>query len=363
MKKQTLLTSYNSENLKLNNRMVMAPMTRSRSNNPELMATTLTAEYYAQRATAGLIITEGTFVSPRAAGYINVPGIYNKSQIEGWKLVTKAVHEKGGKIFCQLWHVGRLSHPDFHNGELPLAPSAINPNQQVYTKDGFTNTVTPKEMSVDEIKQTVQDFKNAAKNAISAGFDGIELHAANGYLFHQFFNGVSNSRTDDYGGSIENRARFLFEVLEALKSVIELSQIGVRLNPNLHNAFGINMDENTIPTFEYIVKRLNNYGLAYIHLVESTPKENIPFAVKNVAKHFRPLYQGTLIINNGFTKKTGNEVIERGDADLVSFARLFLANPDLVRRFELDAQLNEPDQKTFYGTGPVGYTDYSFLDY
>ncbi|MEJ7912003.1 MAG: alkene reductase [Chitinophagaceae bacterium] len=362
MSKQALLTPYTLGNLELKNRMVMAPMTRSRSDNAANVATALTAEYYAQRASAGLIITEGTFVSPRAVGFINVPAIYSAEQTKGWQVVAAAVHEKGGKIFAQLWHVGRLSHPDLHNGELPLAPSAINPQAKAYTEKGFVDTVTPKEMNIEEIKQTIQDFKTGAENAVAAGFDGIELHGANGYLFHQFFNGGSNHRTDDYGGSIENRARILFETLDALKGVIAYERVGIRFNPSMHASQGMMVDELTIPTFEYIITRLNEYGLAYIHLTEPfKPVQDVPGAVVEVAKHFRPLYNGTLIINKGFTQQTGNEVIEVGDADLVAFGVPFLSNPDLVERFSKNAPLNAPDQATFYSTGAKGYIDYPAL--
>jgi N-ethylmaleimide reductase len=362
MEKQILFTPYNLSGLQLKNRMVMAPLTRSRSDNEEKVATTLTATYYEQRATAGLIITEGTNVSTKAVGYINVPGIYTNAQVEGWKLATKAVHDKGGKIFAQLWHVGRLSHPDFHDGDLPHAPSAINPHEKAYTLNGFVDTVTPKAMTVEEIKQTIQDFKNAAANAVAAGFDGVEIHAANGYLFHQFFNNCSNTRTDEYGGSIENKARILFETIEALKEVIDGNRVGVRLNPSMHNFMGMKLDEATIPTFEYIVTRLNDYGLAYIHLTEPfVPVDDVPFAVTKIAKHFRPLIKGTLIINKGFNKATAIKVLEDGDADLVAFGVPFLANPDLVNRFETDAELNNPDQQTFYTPGAKVYIDYPAL--
>ena len=362
MDKQILFMPYNLSGTELKNRMVMAPLTRSRSDNQEKVATTLTATYYQQRATAGLIITEGTNVSTNAVGYINVPGIYSEAQVEGWKLVTKAVHDKGGKIFAQLWHVGRLSHPDFHNGELPYAPSAINPHEKSYTQNGFVDTVTPRAMTIEEIKQTIQDFKNAAANAVAAGFDGVEIHAANGYLFHQFFNNCSNIRTDDYGGSIENKARILFDTINAIKDVIDLNKVGVRLNPSMHNFMGILMDEETIPTFEYIVKRLNGYGLAYIHLTEPfVPVDDVPFAVTEIAKHFRPLYKGTLIINKGFNKATATKVLEDADADLVAFGVPFLANPDLVKRYKTDAELNKADQQTFYTPGAKGYVDYPAL--
>ena len=362
MEKEILFTPYNLSGIELKNKMVMAPLTRSRSDNDEKVATTLTATYYEQRATAGLIITEGTNVSTKAVGYINVPGIYTDEQIEGWKLVTKAVHDKGGKIFAQLWHVGRLSHPDFHNGDLPHAPSAINPHEKAYTQIGFVDTVTPKAMTLEEIKQTIQDFKNAAANAIAAGFDGVEIHAANGYLFHQFFNNCSNVRTDEYGGSIENKARILLDTIEAVKEVIELNRVGVRLNPSMHNFMGITLDEETIPTFEFIVKRLKEYGLAYIHLTEPfVPVDNVPFAVTTIGKHFRPLIKGTLIINKGFNKATAIKVLEDGDADLVAFGVPFLANPDLVKRYETDAELNKADEQTYYTTGARGYTNYPAL--
>ena len=363
MENSILFSAYNLSGLELKNRMVMAPMTRSRSDNEGNVPTSLTAEYYEQRATAGLIISEGVPVSTKAVGYINVPGIYSDAQVEGWKLVTHAVHAKGGKIFAQLWHVGRLSHPDFHKGELPHAPSAINPNEKSYTANGFVDTVTPKEMTVEDIKQTIQDFKNGASNALKAGFDGVEIHAANGYLFHQFFNGTSNHRTDNYGGSIENRSRILFETLDQMKEVIDMNKVGIRFNPSMHGFMGMTMDEITIPTFDYIIDRLNGYGLAYIHLTEPfVPVDEVPFAVKEVAKHFRPLYHGTMIINKGFNKETAIKVLDNGDADLVAFGVPFIANPDLVKRFQIDAPLNEADQATFYTPGAKGYTDYPALD-
>lgn len=362
MMQQPLLSPYQLGDLELKNRMVMAPMTRSRSNNEGNVATQLTAQYYAQRASAGLQISEGTFVSEKAVGFINVPAIYSEAQVAGWKLVTEAVHNEGGKIFAQLWHVGRMSHPDLHGGELPHAPSAINPHSKAFTENGFVDTVTPKEMTVADIQLTVQDFKQAAANAVAAGFDGIELHAANGYLFHQFFVTAANQRTDAYGGSIENRSRFLFETLNVLKGVVPYNRVGIRFNPAAHNLFGMVIDEETIPTYEYIVRRLNDYGLAYIHLTEPfNDVSNVPYAVTNVARHFRPLYNGTIIINKGFTRETGNQVIEEGLADLVAFGVPFIANPDLVKRFEVDAPLNTADPKTFYTTGTVGYIDYPAL--
>ncbi|WP_299381762.1 alkene reductase [uncultured Lacinutrix sp.] len=359
MSKQPLLTPYN-KNINLKNRVVMAPMTRSRADNEGKVATDeLQGLYYEQRASAGLIITEGSQVSKQAVGYINTPGIHTEAQVEGWKKVTKRVHDKGGKIFIQLWHVGRMSHPDFHNGELPVSASALNPNSKSFTPGGFKDTVTPKEMTIADIKQTVEDFKNAAANAVKAGFDGVEIHSSNGYLFHQFFNGTSNKRTDEYGGSIENRTRFFFEVLDTMKEVIPQEKIGVRFNPSLDGLFGITMDKDTIPTFEYIIKKLNDYNLAYVHLSEPfTDVSEVPFAVTEIAKHFRPLYNGTLMINTAFDQEKGNKVLEAGDADLIAYGKPFVSNPDLVERFENNLELAEWDQDTFYTTGAKGFTDY-----
>lgn len=361
MKTQPLLQSYKMGDLTLPNRIVMAPMTRSRADN-EYNAPTedLHVPYYTQRATAGLIITEGSQVSKEAVGYINTPGIYNKEQVEGWKKVTKSVHDAGGRIFIQLWHVGRMSHPDFHDGKLPLAPSAINPNEKSFTPDGFKDTVTPRAMTIEDIKKTVSDFQQAAKNAVEAGFDGVEIHSSNGYLFHQFFNGTSNIRTDEYGGSMENRARFYFEVLDAIKEVMPENRIGTRFNPSLHGIFGMTMDKETIPTFDYIIERLDKeYNLAYIHLSEPfNDVSDVEFAVQNIAKYYRPKYHGTLMISTGFNQEKGNKVIDDGDADLVSFAKLYISNPDLVGRFRDNVQTSEWDENTFYTTGPEGYIDY-----
>jgi N-ethylmaleimide reductase len=360
---QALLREYTMGDLKLRNRIVMAPMTRNRADNPENAPTDLIAKYYAQRSSAGLIITEGSQISRRGVGYINTPGIYSAEQVEGWKKVTGAVHNKGGKIFLQLWHVGRVSHPDLHNGELPLAPSALNPNTKSYTPEGFKDTVTPKAMTIDEIRQTVQDFKRGAKNAMDAGFDGVEIHSSNGYLLHQFFNRTSNVRTDAYGGSIENRARILFEVIDEIKRVMPENRIGMRLNPSFHEIFGITLDEETIPTFDYIVERINDYNLAYLHLSEPfTDVTNVPHAEPQIARRYRPRYRGTLMINSSFNQERGNGVIEEGLADLVSFGKLFISNPDLPRRFELDAELTRWDQDTFYTPGEKGYIDYPMLD-
>jgi N-ethylmaleimide reductase len=360
MAEQSLLTPFASDKLNLKNRVIMAPMTRSRADNEGNVPNDLMVEYYSQRATAGLIISEGVFVSPEAVGYINVPGIYSPEQVAGWQKVTSAVHGLGGQIFAQIWHVGRMSHPDLLQGNLPLSASAINPHSQVYTPTGFKETVEPAAMTVAQIKQTVADFVKGAQNALAAGFDGVEIHSSNGYLFHQFFNGTSNHRTDEYGGSIENRARLLFEVLDAMKAAgLDLGKVGARLNPSLDGLFGMTLDAETIPTFDYIIKRLNDYGLAYLHLSEPfTDVSQNEFAEPHIAKRYRPLYQGTLIINGGFDQEKGNKVIADGDADLVAYGTLFISNPDLVARFAQHVPLAEADKNTFYVPGAHGYTDY-----
>ncbi|MCH7402848.1 alkene reductase [Belliella kenyensis] len=362
MSKQPLLQKLKIGEIELNNRVVMAPMTRSRAANPDKVPFDIHVEYYRQRASAGLIIAEGSQISTKAVGYINTPGIYSKVQVEGWKAVTKAVHEEGGKIFLQLWHVGRMSHPDFHNGELPHAPSAINPYSKSFTPSGFKETVTPKEMSLDEIKQTILDYKNAAKNAMEAGFDGVEIHSSNGYLLHQFFSRTSNIRMDEYGGSKENRAKILFEVIDAIKEVMPEEKIGLRLNPSLHNIFGMTLDEETIPTFDYIIEKLNDYNLAYLHLSEPfNDVSDVPHAVEKIAHRYRPMYKGVLIINANFDQEKGNQYILEGLADAVAYGKLFISNPDLVERFEQDAPLAEWDDATFYTPGEKGYTDYPKL--
>tara|TARA_R110002096_G_scaffold270766_4_gene464554 strand:- start:907 stop:2004 length:1098 start_codon:yes stop_codon:yes gene_type:complete len=363
MQNQPLLEKVKLGDLSIANRVVMAPMTRSRADNQDKAPTDLHAEYYKQRASAGLIITEGSQISQEAVGYINTPGIHSKAQVEGWKKVTKAVHDEGGKIFIQLWHVGRISHPDFHEGKLPLAPSAINPKAKSFTPKGFKDTVTPKEMSIPEIKQTIEDFKNAAANAWEAGFDGVEIHSSNGYLLHQFFSRTSNVRMDEYGGSIPNRAKILFEIIDAIKKVVPENRIGVRLNPSLSGIFGMTMDEESIPTFDYIIENLNRYELAYLHLSEPfNDVSDIPYAETDIAKRYRPIYKGKIIINAGFDQQKGNQFILEGLADAVAYAKLYISNPDLVERFTTNEKLASWDESTFYTPGAKGYTDYPKLE-
>ena len=361
MSDQKVLEPYIIGDLLLPNRVVMAPMTRSRADNKQHAPTSgLHVPYYTQRATAGLIITEGCQVSKEAVGYINTPGIYSKEQVKAWKEVTRSVHNAGGRIFIQLWHVGRMSHPDFHEGELPLAPSALNPHEKSYTQDGFKQTVTPKAMTQKDIERTIGDFRKSAQNAMKAGFDGVEIHSSNGYLFHQFFSSTSNKRTDQYGGSIANRARFFFEVLDAIREVMPENRIGARFNPSLHNSFGMKLNADTLPTFDYIISRLDKeYNLAYIHLSEPfNDVTDVAFAEPEIAKRYRPLYGGTLMINSNFDRESANKVIAAGDADLVAFAKLYISNPDLVGRFREGIEPSPWDQSTFYTTGEEGYTDY-----
>lgn len=355
-----LFEPFSLGSLQLSNRIVMAPMTRSRADNPERVATPMMGTYYEQRASAGLIISEGTQVSPRAVGYLNTPGMHSDEQVEGWKHVTARVHARQGKIFAQLWHVGRISHEDLLGGQTPLAPSAIKAESKSYTKQGFKPTSTPLAMSMSQIEETQADFVRAAKNALRAGFDGVELHAANGYLFHQFFSRCSNTREDDYGGSRENRARFLFETLDAMREAgVPLERVGVRLNPSGHGFLGMEVDEETMPTFEHIVTRLNDYPIAFLHLCEPfNDVSDVPHAETQVARRFRPLYDGVLMTNSGFDREKAQRFLDEGWADLVAFGKPFISNPDLVARLEQGAELATWDSDTFYTPGPRGYIDY-----
>ena len=357
-----LLQPFHSDALNLANRVCMAPMTRGRAENAAHVPTDLMAEYYAQRATAGLIVTEGTHVSARACGWKNVPGIYTAEQVAGWRKVTDAVHAAGGKIFCQLWHQGRISSPELLGGKLPLAPSAMTAKGVNAYIDGYVPSPVPEAMTIDDVKATVGEFRHAAQCADQAGFDGVEIHGANGYLLHQFLSTQSNQRTDEYGGTIEDRARFVFEVIDAVHEVLAPERVAIRLSPSMSDMQGLTVNDRTGAQFEYVVKGLTDKKLAYLHFLEPMkPVDAIPYAIAKVAEHFRPLYQGTLMINSGFTFESGNEVIEKGLADLVSFGRPFISNPDLVERFREGAELAEADKETFYTPGAKGYADYAAL--
>jgi N-ethylmaleimide reductase len=339
-------------NTQLNNRIVMGPMTRSRADE-EGVQPLYAAVYYGQRASAGLIITEATNISPMARGYVRTPGIYTGAQIESWLRVSEAVHARGGKIFMQLFHTGRIALPDFLPGNAqPVAPSAVRANGKNYTDDGMKDFVTPREITREEIAQTVKDFATAAANAIAAGFDGVELHAASGYLVQQFLTTNVNLRTDEYGGSIENRTRFLFEVLDALTSNVGAERVGVKFSPQIR--FNDVEEDDADKVYPYILQRLSEKPLAYVHVTDG-PRDGWHAKL-------RPHYQGLYFAGGGFTPETGAELLERGGADAIVFGTKFLANPDLPERLRRGARLNEPDRSTFYTPGERGYTDYGTLE-
>jgi len=334
----------------------MAPMTRNRA--PEGMATPLMAEYYGQRASAGLIITEGAQISAQGVGYPATPGIYNDEQLESWKVVTDAVHAQGGHIFVQLWHCGRISHPDFHAGALPVGPSAIKPQGQAFTYEGMKDFVTPQALSVDEITSIVDDYRHAAACAMQAGFNGVEIHAANGYLIDQFLRDASNQRGDQYGGSIENRVRFLLEVTEAVIEEIGAGKVGVRISPV--NAYNDMHDSAPQALFEYVATALSALKPVYLHVVEVSLTGEVDNSVD--MSLLRKTFDGCYIANGGYDKVRGDQALESGNADLIAYGMPFLANPDLPKRFKQDAPLNEVDQNTFYGGDEHGYSDYPSLE-
>ncbi len=348
-----LLKPYRLGSLELANRMVMAPMTRSRAiagNVPNPLAAT----YYAQRTSAGLIVTEATQVSPQGVGYIRTPGIHSVEQVDGWRHVTEAVHQAGGKIFLQLWHVGRISHPDFHGGELPVAPSAISPGGDVITPQGNKTRVTPRALELHEIPGIVEQFRTGAENAKRAGFDGVEIHGANGYLLDQFTRDGANKRTDAYGGSIANRARLPLEVTRAVIEIWGAERVGYRISPT--GTFNAMSDSGPVATFSYLTEELNKLELGFLHVVDPIA------AAKRVAPILREIFNNTFVVNGGFDFAQANDAIARGETDLVAFGVPFLANPDLPRRFKESAQLNPADQATFYVGEEKGYVDYPVLN-
>lgn len=352
-KANTLFSPYELRSLNLKNRFVMAPMTRSRAleggvPNP------LAAEYYAQRAGAGLIVTEATQVSPQGVGYVRTPGIHSKEQVEGWKKITDAVHKAGGKIFLQLWHVGRISHADFHDGQPPVAPSAIAAEGKTWTAEGQKDYSKPRALEASELPGIVEDFRRGAQNARDAGFDGVEIHGANGYLLDQFTRDGTNKRTDKYGGSLENRLRFPLEVVDAVVSVWGADRVGYRLSPYFT---GHSMsDSDPLATFSQLVDELNNRKLGYIHVVDSAK------ASQRMSPALRELFDGTYIVAEGFDRDSGADALSRGEADLIAYGKPFISNPDLPARYKTGKPLSEWDAATFYATGPKGdaggYTDY-----
>jgi len=355
MSSSDLFSAVTVGNLTLENRMVMAPMTRNRAaegNIPQQM----NVDYYRQRASAGLIITEASQVSEYGIGYPMTPGIHNEQQAAGWKNIITAVHQQGGRIFIQLWYCGRISHPDLlPDHQLPVAPSALKPEGEAFTFEGMKPFVEPHALEINEIRDIVAQYKHAAQMAKLAGFDGIEVHAANGYLIDQFLRDGSNQRNDEYGGSAENRMRFLNQVLDAVLEVWDSSSVGVRLSPE--NSFNSMSDSNPQQHFSYFISELNGRNLAYIHLLEG----DMMSGVRNLNyRALRDAYHGIYIANNGYDKTTAQKALENGDCDLVAFGVPFLANPDLVHRFKNNLTLNEADQATFYGGDEKGYTDYPF---
>lgn len=356
--KSVLLSPFDLRGFRLKNRVVMAPLTRSRAGEMRL-PNALMAEYYAQRAAAGLIITEATVISKQGIGWLNSPGIYTDEQAEAWKKLVDVVHARGTPIFLQLWHCGRASHSSFHDRrELPVAPSAIKiEGDYIHTPLGKQQHETPRALGTDEIPAIVEDYRRAAERAESAGFDGVELHAANGYLIDQFLQSKTNQRTDRYGGTLENRYRFLDEVVRAVLSVLPPGRVGVRLAPN--GSFNDMGSPDFRETFPYVAKCLNRYELAYLHVIEGLAFGFHELGPPMTSEEFRQVFTGPLIANCGFTQETAEAAIQRGHADLISFGRPFISNPDLVERFTHGWPLNPPaDMQVWYSFDEAGYTDF-----
>lgn len=363
MSSSPLFQSISIGSLTLPNRIAMAPMTRGRATNPGIIPTEMQAVYYGQRASAGLIISEGTWISKEAIGFVNVPGIYSEPQVEGWKAITDTVHQQGGRIFSQLGHAGLLSHPHHLGGELPLGPSSVNPLTKAYTAQGVQDTVTPREMSHEDIQRTISDYRNAAQNAKHAGFDGIEIHVQHPSILSQFLSDALNKRTDQYGGTMENKARFLFEVLDTVMTVWDSKQVSVRFIPNLSYAQPGETPDDYENTYRFVAQELNKYDLAFLHIVDRpnpglSPEEHKP---RKVFETFRKIYKGTIMANCGFTLATANQLLEDGYADIISFGTLYISNPDLVERFRTNATLNESDPASFFVGDDKGYIDYPAL--
>jgi 2,4-dienoyl-CoA reductase-like NADH-dependent reductase (Old Yellow Enzyme family) len=338
--------------LTLPNRIIMSPLTRSRSGVTRI-PNALMKEYYIQRSSSGLIISEATAVSPMGVGYADTPGIWSDEQVAGWKEITEAVHKAGGRIFLQLWHVGRISDPIFLDGKLPMAPSAVKPKGHVNLVRPEKEFVTPREIALEEIPGIVEEFRKGAQNAKKAGFDGVEIHGANGYLLDQFLQDKTNHRTDIYGGSIENRARFILEITDAVISVWGASRVGMHLSPR-GDSYDMG-DSNRETTFTYVAKELGKRKIAFLCVREYVAEDSIGSKLKEA-------FGGVYIANEKFTKESANSIIVTGNADAIAFGKLFIANPDLPYRFEKNTALNAPDHMTFYNGGVKGYTDYPFYE-
>jgi N-ethylmaleimide reductase len=354
-----LFSTYQLGALTLPNRLIMAPLTRGRAGQ-ERVPNELMAEHYAQRASAGLIIAEATNISETAAGWNASPGIHNDAQVKGWQKVTAAVHNQGGRIYLQLWHCGRASHPDFQpNGVLPVSSSAIAAVGEAHTPLGKKPYPVPRALDISEIPALVQDYATATRRAQEAGFDGVEIHSANGYLLDQFLRDGVNQRTDAYGGSIENRSRLLLEVTEAVVKAWSADRVGVRLSPT--GGFNDMRDSDPIATFSTTARFLNAFNLAYLHIMEALPGHMLAGSGERVTPHIRQAYQGTLMINGGYDAVTGEAAIANKEADLIAYGIPFLANPDLIERIKRNAPLNPPDFDTLYTPGAKGYNDYPLL--
>lgn len=365
MSTEPLFRPYRMGNIGLANRIVMAPLTRMRAHPHDHVPTALQAEYYAQRAAAGLIITEATAISPDGFGWADTPGLWTQEQVCGWRRVTDAVHAAGGRIIAQLWHTGAISHPDLRGGAVPLSASDVDPEQHSVTAVGRVPTVAPRPMTRDEIRNTAADYARAARNAMEAGFDGVQVLANYLYLLAQFLNRATNHRVDEYGGDIEGRARILFEVVEAVLAEVGATQVGVKISP-MHETGPFAANEETLPMAEYAIRELGGYGLSHLLLMGNTtdftgtPLE--PLTGDGMFRHFRPIYRGTLIANVQMSAERGNRLIREGLVDLVAFGRPFIANPDLVNRLKTGASLAEIDWSTVYASGPKGYSDYPGLE-
>ncbi|AKH19147.1 alkene reductase [Sedimenticola thiotaurini] len=355
-----LFASYRLGNLQLTNRIVMAPLTRSRA-GAGCVPTQLMAEYYAQRASAGLIIAEAAQISQQGQGYQNTPGIYNQEQIDGWRLVTEAVHAAGGHIFLQLWHVGRVSHTSLQpGGAQPVAPSAIRADALTFVDGAFIPASQPRALRIDEIAAIVEEYRQASANALAAGFDGVEIHAANGYLIDQFLRDGSNQRTDRYGGSIENRSRFLMEVMGAVIAEAGAQRVGVRLSP-VSPANGVSNRDN-LALFETVFDQLNQLAPVYLHVIEGATMSSRDHDPDFDFTRLRQRFSGTYIANNGYNLELAKALTESDPQALVAFGRPFIANPDLVQRLKINAPLQRLDKQTLYGGGAAGYTDYPLLE-
>lgn len=358
--KNTLQTPLQLGPILLSNRIIMAPLTRGRAGESRI-PNDLMKTYYTQRATAGLIITEATAISEDGYGWVGAPAMYNDNQQQGWQKITRSVHDAGGRIFLQLWHMGRVSHPDFLNGRSPVGPSPIAADGMAVTPQGKKPYVVPQALTEKDMRELIKKYAEATERSLEAGFDGVEIHSANGYLLDQFLRDGSNQREDEYGGSIENRLRFPLQVVDAVIRIASKERVGLRISPA--NPFNDMRDSDPRELFTCYATELAKRGLVYLHVLEALPGHFLyAEGVEPVLKHIRKAFPGTLIANGGYQLENSNELLDGNEADAVAFGTLFIANPDLVERFRRGAPLNVPEMATFYTAGPEGYTDYPFMN-